>query len=149
MTFHCRKSCRVLVAELPFAASKVYDTATKGSNSNPCRNVPITCRLSGRDTESRPAVWRYNMEVHSLLLLSKPPSLLANPSQIYKRRRMQPLRTHSSRNARQVQRSSQWQRGGDRLTCSVFEVAAPWCHCAHLIRCYAFITITHVHMHAL
>ncbi|KIK76389.1 hypothetical protein PAXRUDRAFT_36925 [Paxillus rubicundulus Ve08.2h10] len=31
-----------------------YGTATKGSNTNPCCNVPVTW----------PAIWRYNMEAH-------------------------------------------------------------------------------------
>ncbi|KIK97226.1 hypothetical protein PAXRUDRAFT_766452 [Paxillus rubicundulus Ve08.2h10] len=35
-----------------------YGTATKGSNTNPCRNVPVICRLCVH------TVWRYNMEAH-------------------------------------------------------------------------------------
>ena len=44
-----------------------YGSANKGSNHRPCRNVPVICSLCnhpGRETDTRPAVWRYNMEAH-------------------------------------------------------------------------------------
>lgn len=44
-----------------------YGSAAKGSNNRPCRNIPIMCRLcihDGKETETRPAIWRYNMEAH-------------------------------------------------------------------------------------
>ncbi|KAG6380411.1 hypothetical protein JVT61DRAFT_8534 [Boletus reticuloceps] len=44
-----------------------YAFAEKGSESRPCRNVPVICTLCphhGRATDAKVAVWRYNMEQH-------------------------------------------------------------------------------------
>ncbi|KAG1741482.1 uncharacterized protein EDB91DRAFT_1248037 [Suillus paluster] len=51
----------------PRKESFQYGSAIKGSNTCPCRNVPIVCKLCvhhGQDTDWRPAVWRYNLETH-------------------------------------------------------------------------------------
>ncbi|KAH9946904.1 hypothetical protein B0H21DRAFT_883457 [Amylocystis lapponica] len=44
-----------------------YGPANKGSDTTPCRNVPIICTLcpeSSNKSIPRPAVWRYNMVTH-------------------------------------------------------------------------------------
>ena len=44
-----------------------YGSANKGSGNRPCRNVPVICTLCahpGKETDTRPAFWRYNMEAH-------------------------------------------------------------------------------------
>ncbi|KIK98013.1 hypothetical protein PAXRUDRAFT_805994, partial [Paxillus rubicundulus Ve08.2h10] len=44
-----------------------YSTERKGSNMNPCWNVPVLCHLcihTGQDTEMHPTIWHYDMEEH-------------------------------------------------------------------------------------
>lgn len=45
-----------------------YGYAGKGSDTTPCRNVPVICplcpMLPNPPTAARPAIWRYNMEEH-------------------------------------------------------------------------------------
>ncbi|KAF9232942.1 hypothetical protein BU15DRAFT_28835, partial [Melanogaster broomeanus] len=51
----------------PYKHTFQYGSASKGSDSRPCRNVPVICTLChhpGRDTDTHPAIWRYNMEAH-------------------------------------------------------------------------------------
>ncbi|KAK7461448.1 hypothetical protein VKT23_008626 [Stygiomarasmius scandens] len=61
-TVHIHSNC-------PCYSRIQYGSANKGSQSNPCRNVPIVCDLCAhpepdRPTGQRPAVWRYNMIQH-------------------------------------------------------------------------------------
>ncbi|KAG1744936.1 uncharacterized protein EDB91DRAFT_1080471 [Suillus paluster] len=51
----------------PRKESFQYGSAIKGSNTRPCCNVPIVCKLcvhQGRDTDWHPAIWHYNLETH-------------------------------------------------------------------------------------
>ncbi|KAG2091941.1 hypothetical protein BD769DRAFT_1679203 [Suillus cothurnatus] len=44
-----------------------YGSASKGSDTRPCRNVPIVCQLcihQNRDMDWLPALWHYNFEAH-------------------------------------------------------------------------------------
>lgn len=53
--------------ECPHQVSFRFGFADKGSESRPCRNVPVVCTLCvhhGRGTDFKPAIWRYNMEQH-------------------------------------------------------------------------------------
>ncbi|KAG2145917.1 hypothetical protein DEU56DRAFT_719768, partial [Suillus clintonianus] len=51
----------------PLKESFQYASASKGSENRPCRNVPVFCKLcihQNRETDWRPAIWRYNIEAH-------------------------------------------------------------------------------------
>jgi len=70
-----KKTKRVteVIVDCPHKVPFKYGFAEKGSESCPCRNVPVICTLCthrGRDTDAKSAVWRYNMEQH--LNLSHP-----------------------------------------------------------------------------
>ncbi|KAI0054409.1 hypothetical protein BV25DRAFT_1949134 [Artomyces pyxidatus] len=62
-TIHIESKC-------PYFTTFRYKAAAKGSDTTPCRNVPVVCLLCTEPTprNSRPvfqhAVWRYNMEEH-------------------------------------------------------------------------------------
>ncbi|KAF8121563.1 hypothetical protein EV363DRAFT_1363441 [Boletus edulis] len=67
------KRATEVITDCPHKVPFKYGFAEKGSESCPCRNVPVVCALCPhreRDTDAKPAVWRYNMEQH--LTLSHP-----------------------------------------------------------------------------
>ncbi|KAF8434060.1 hypothetical protein L210DRAFT_3649249 [Boletus edulis BED1] len=67
------KRATEVITDCPHKVPFKYGFAEKGSESRPCRNVPVVCALCPhreRDTDAKPAVWRYNMEQH--LTLSHP-----------------------------------------------------------------------------
>ena len=44
-----------------------YGSANKGSDNCPCRNIPVICTLChhlDKETDTRSAIWCYNMEAH-------------------------------------------------------------------------------------
>jgi hypothetical protein len=67
------KRATEVFTDCPHKVPYKYGFAEKGSESRPCRNVPVICTLCPhreKDTDAKPAVWRYNMEQH--LNLSHP-----------------------------------------------------------------------------
>ena len=61
------KRAMEVITDCPHKVPFKYGFAEKGSESRPCRNVPVICMLCPhreKDTDAKPAVWRYNMEQH-------------------------------------------------------------------------------------
>ncbi|KAG9309942.1 hypothetical protein JVU11DRAFT_9974 [Chiua virens] len=76
------KRATEVITNCPHKVPFKYGFAEKGSESRPCRNVPVVCGLCPhreRKTDAKPAIWRYNMEEH--LSLSHPE--YAHPGKIY------------------------------------------------------------------
>lgn len=64
-----KKTKRVteVITGCPHKVPFKYGFAEKGSDSRPCRNVPVVCTLCPhreKETNTKGAVWRYNMEQH-------------------------------------------------------------------------------------
>ncbi|KAG9309781.1 hypothetical protein JVU11DRAFT_10155 [Chiua virens] len=76
------KRATEVITNCPHKVPFKYGFTEKGSESRPCRNVPVVCGLCPhreRKTDAKPAIWRYNMEEH--LSLSHPE--YAHPGKIY------------------------------------------------------------------
>ena len=61
------KQATEVVTNCPHKVPFKYGFAEKGSDSRPCRNVPVVCTLCPhreRETNAKAAVWRYNMKQH-------------------------------------------------------------------------------------
>ncbi|KAG1747470.1 hypothetical protein EDB19DRAFT_1587617, partial [Suillus lakei] len=54
-------------SQCPHKENFQYRSTNKGSNNRPCRNIPVVCKLcvhQNRQTDWRPAIWRYNLKAH-------------------------------------------------------------------------------------